>query len=87
MIWLLLILTIIIVGTVLLLRSTKADVNHDNVVDSKDVIQAAKNVANKVTKMVDLTDDGKITLDDVKKASKAVKKEAIKVKRKYNKKK
>jgi len=35
----------------------------------------------------DLQNTDTITFDDVKKASKAVKKEAIKVKRKYNKKK
>lgn len=74
MIWVLLILAnILVYGIVLRTKKTNA----------KDVI------ATPDAKIPDLQDnDTIITFDDVKKASKAVKKhEAIKVKRKYNKKK
>lgn len=86
MIWLLLIVALAITGF-WLVRSKKADLNNDGVVNAQDAVEAAQKVADKVTKMADIDDDSKITLDDVKKASSTIKNEAVRVKRKYNKKK
>jgi len=82
---LLLLLLAAVVGWVVWKLLKKPDANNDGVVDHKDAFAAVREATNEAkahaTKVLDVNNDGKVDLADVKVAGDAVKEQVKKVRR------